>query len=87
MSHRRIRVAKVKFTVVQNLLITKEKIKFAKGVEQNFSTVIIRITKFIEASTTRLRAGGFKQDTDRGTILRGGNDSCSNLDPDHLQDR
>jgi len=87
MYHRRIRVAKVKFTVVQHVRINKEMMNFDKGGEQNFSTEIFRITKFIEAHTTRLRAGGFKQDADRGAILLGGTDSFSNLDPDHLQDR
>jgi len=43
-----IRVAKVKFSVVQHERICKEKIKFAKGGEQTFSTEIFRITKVIE---------------------------------------
>jgi len=45
---RRIRVAKVKFSVGQHLRISKEKMKFAKGGEQTFSTEIFRITKVIE---------------------------------------
>jgi len=65
---RRIRVAKVRFSVGQHVRIRKEKMKFAKVGEQNFSTEIFSITKAIEASTTRLRAEGFKQDGDRGTI-------------------
>ena len=45
---RRIRVAKIKFTVGQHVRISKEKMKFAKGGEQNFSTEIFCITKVIE---------------------------------------
>jgi len=85
-ANRRIRVAKVRFSVRQHVRIGKEKMKFAKGGEQNISPEIFRITKVIEMSTIR-RAGGFKQDTVRGTILRGGTDSGSNLETDHLQDR
>ena len=39
------RVAKVKFSVGQHVRIIKEKKKFAKGVEQTFSTEIFRFTK------------------------------------------
>ena len=45
---RRIRVAKVKFSVGQHVRISKEKMKFAKGGEQSFSTEIFRVTKVIE---------------------------------------
>ena len=45
---RRIRVAKVKFGVGQHVRISKEKMKFAKGGEQTFSTEIFRVTKVIE---------------------------------------
>jgi len=41
----RFRVAKVKFSVGQHVRICKEKMKFAKGGEQNFSTEIFTITK------------------------------------------
>jgi len=44
----RIRVAKIKFSVGQHVRISKEKMKFAKGGEQTFSTEIFRITKVIE---------------------------------------
>jgi len=44
----RIRVAKVRFNDGQHVRISKEKLKFAKGKEQNFSTEIYSITKFIE---------------------------------------
>ena len=45
---RRIRVAKVKFSVGQHVRISKQKMKFAKSGEQTFSTEIFRITKVIE---------------------------------------
>ena len=48
MTRRRIRVAKVKFTVGEHVRISKEKMKFAKRGEQNFSTEIFRITEVIE---------------------------------------
>ena len=48
MSRRRIRVTKVKFTLRQHVRISKEKMKFAKGGEQNFYTEVFRITKVIE---------------------------------------
>jgi len=46
--NRRVRVAKAKFRVGQHVCISKEKMKFAKGAEQNFSTEIFRIAKVIE---------------------------------------
>jgi len=46
--HRLIRVANVKFSLGQHVRISKEKMKFAKGGEQNFSMEIFRITKVIE---------------------------------------
>jgi len=42
-----VRVAKAKFRVGQHVRISKDKMKFAKGAEQNFSTVIFRIAKVI----------------------------------------
>ena len=41
-------MAKVKFSVGQHVRVSKEKMKFAKGGEQNFSTEVFRITKVIE---------------------------------------
>ena len=82
MNHRRICVAKVKLSFEQHVRISKEKMKFAKGGEHNFSTEVFRIT-----ATNRLRAGGFKPAADRGTILRGGTHTCLNLKSDHLQER
>ena len=45
---RLIRVAKVKFSVGQHVRIGKEKMKFAKGGEQTYSSEIFRVTKVIE---------------------------------------
>jgi len=45
---RSVRVAKDKFRAGQHVRISKEKMKFAKGAEQNFSTDIFRIAKVIE---------------------------------------
>jgi len=45
---RRIRVDKVKFSLGQHVRISKEKMNFAKGGEQNSSTEVFRITKVIE---------------------------------------
>jgi len=41
-------VVNVKFRVGQHVRISKEKMKFAKGGEQIFSTEVFRSTKFIE---------------------------------------
>jgi len=43
-----VRVEKAKYRVGQHVRISKEKMKFAKGAEQNFSTEIFRIAKVIE---------------------------------------
>jgi hypothetical protein len=45
---RRVRTVRAKFSVGQHVRISNEKIKFAKGYEQNFSTEIFRIAKVIE---------------------------------------
>jgi len=45
---RSVRVAKAKFRAGQHVRMSKEKMKFAKGVEQNFSMEIFRIAKVIE---------------------------------------
>ena len=44
---RRGRVIKAKYSVRQNVRLSKEKAKFAKSAEQNFSTEIFRIVKVI----------------------------------------
>jgi len=44
----RIRSDRAKFRAWQHVRISKEKMKFAKGGEQNFSTEIFRIAKEIE---------------------------------------
>ena len=43
-----VRFAKATFRVGKHVRISKEKMKFAKGAEQNFSTDIFRIAKVIE---------------------------------------
>ena len=47
---RGVRVAKAEFRVGQHVRISREKMKFAKSAEQNFSTEIFRIAKVIERS-------------------------------------
>jgi len=76
---RHIGVAKVIFSVGQHVRISKEKMNFAKGDEQYFSAEVFPISRLI--------ARGFKQDADRGTILRGGTHTFSHLERDLLQDR
>ena len=47
---RRVRVSKiVTFRVGQHVRIIKEKMRFAKAAEHNFSTEIFRVTKVIES--------------------------------------
>jgi len=43
-----VRVARAKFRAGQHVRISKKKMKFAKGAEQNFSTEIFRIANVIE---------------------------------------
>ena len=45
---RGVRVAKAQFRVGQHVRISREKVKFAKSAEENFSTEIFRIVKVIE---------------------------------------
>jgi len=45
---RGIRVAKAELRVGQHVRISREKMKFAKSAEQNFSKEIFRIAKVIE---------------------------------------
>jgi hypothetical protein len=45
--HNRIPITKPKFSAFQQLRISKEKMKFAKGSEQNYSTEIFKIVKVI----------------------------------------
>jgi len=46
---RSIRVIQARFRVGQHVRISKEKMKFAKGAEQNFSTEIFQVVKVIES--------------------------------------
>ena len=46
-SNERVRVGKVKFNVGQHVRMSKEKMKFAKGSEQNYTDEIFRIVKVI----------------------------------------
>ena len=46
--NRGVRVAKAEFHVGQHVRISKEKMKFAKSTDQNFSTEIFRMAKVIE---------------------------------------
>jgi transposase InsO family protein len=48
MNEKQRRTVKAKFSVGQHVRVSKEKMKFAKGYEQNFSTEIFRIAKVIE---------------------------------------
>ena len=43
----KVRIKKAKYSVGQHVRISKEKIKYAKSAEQNFSTEIFRVIKVI----------------------------------------
>jgi hypothetical protein len=47
----RIRSVKIKFNVGQYVRISKEKLKFTKASEQNFSTEFLRISKIVYRTT------------------------------------
>jgi len=51
---KRFRVIKAKYSVGQHVRISKEKAKFAKSSEQNFSTEIFRIVKVIPRTPSGL---------------------------------
>jgi len=72
--HRRhVRVAKAKFRAGQRVRISKEKMMFAKGAEENFSTEIFRITKVID----RRPRPQYELEAYRGPVLSRGTDPCS----------
>jgi len=84
---RRIRVAKVKFSVGQHVNIRKDKMKFPKGGEQTFSTKIFRITKVIER---RPRPVYELEDLNKTPIegqFYAEELTCSHVERDQLQDR
>jgi hypothetical protein len=49
--HGRARTAKARFSVGQHVRISKQKMKFAKGGEQNYTTEIFQIVKMIPRSS------------------------------------
>jgi len=59
---RGVRVAKAEFRVGQYVRISREKMKFTKSAEQNFSTEIFRIAKVIERRPRPLYEGQFYQE-------------------------
>jgi hypothetical protein len=52
--HSSIRRAPVKFKLGQHVRISKEKLKFAKGCEQNYTTEIFRIQKVVSSPVYEL---------------------------------
>jgi len=64
---RGVRVTKATFRVRQHVRISKEKMKFAKSVEQNFSTKIFRIAKAIERRPRPL----YELEDFNGTLIEG----------------
>jgi hypothetical protein len=46
-NHTSVRIAPVKFKIGQHVRISKEKLKFAKGDEQNYTSEIFRIHKVV----------------------------------------
>jgi len=87
MSRRRIRVAKVKFSVGQHVRISKEKMMFAKSGEQTYSPEIFRFTKVIER---RLRPVYELEELNKTPIegqFYGEELTPVRVSKDHLQDR
>jgi len=50
-----VRVGRVKFNMGQHGGISKEKMKFAKGSEENYTDDIFRIVKVIRRTPARIR--------------------------------
>jgi len=66
----RIPIAQPKFRVGQHVRINKEKIKFAKGGEQNYTTEMFRIIKVIRRTpSTCVRTGRFESEGNRQAVL------------------
>ena len=62
-----MRVGRVKFKVGQNVRISKEKMKFAKGSEQNYTDEIFRMVKFIH----RTHRPEYELEDMNGTFIEG----------------
>jgi len=86
-NRRRIGVAKFKFSVEQQVRISKEKTKFAKGGEQTFSTEIFRITKVIEKWPRPVYELEDLNKTPIGGQFYAEEFTSSHIERDHLQDR
>ena len=63
----RVRVARVKFNVVQHVRISKEKGKFGKESEQNYRVDIFRIVNFIRRTLRHL----YELEDLNGTLIQG----------------
>jgi hypothetical protein len=73
----RTRSAIPKFHVGQHVRISKEKLKFAKGSEQNYSTEIFRVVKVINRTPRSVYE--LEQHSNRRAVLCRGIDTSSNL--------
>jgi len=83
-----IRTIRARFRVGQHVRISKEKMKFGKGAEQNYSREIFRVVKVIERwPRGRLRVGRFKSNAYRRPDLPRGIDSRPRHEKYSLQDR
>ena len=62
----RVRVGKVKFDEGQHARISKEKMKFAKGSEQNYTDEIFKIVKFIRRTPRPV----YELEDQNGTLIK-----------------
>ena len=81
---RRVRSVRAKLRVGQHVRISKEKMKFAKGAEQNFSQEIFRITNVIKRTRRPVYELEDLKKTHRGPVLSGRTDSRAHYKTDHL---
>ena len=79
------RLSRPKFRVGQHVRISKEKMKFAKGGEQNYTTEIFKIRKVVyRTPPPSVRTRGPARRRDRRPVLQLRVGPRSHLETDHL---
>jgi len=77
-------LSKLKFRVGQHVRISKEKMKFAKGGEQNYITQVFKVRKVVHRTQSRVRTRGLARPRDRRPVLQRRIGSRSHHETDHL---
>jgi len=79
------RLSKLKFLVGQHVRISKEKVKFAKGGEQNYTTETFKVRKVVHRTPRPVfELEDLRGQRDRRPVLHRRIDSRSHHEADHL---